>query len=348
MHKAQDSVYLSAVSPKDKRWDYRKAENEYFQKLYHNTAYNDYVIRLGSCSLCLVCGFKVSENGICTLVIKAARFCRVPTCPICQARRCMKWQAKSLKVLPHLLSEYPKSRFLMLTLTAKNPHVSELRFHLGDMHSAWTKLIKRKEFKAVQGWIRSVEVPRQVMKDGTASDYVNVHYHCLLMVKPSYFSHGYVTQEHWAEIWQDCLRVDYAPVVDIRAVRPPKSLSEAHKRSSVMSAVVEVIKYAMKPSELIQEVRGFDVMTNQEWLVEITGQLHGLRRVATGGVLKEYYKLLEADYKVSQSEELDELLENSEENLLLVEETGNASQVDSSLPEVTYYWSKQVRRYKKH
>ncbi len=354
MQKAQDSVYLSAISPKDRRWDYRKAENEEFQKLYHNTVFNDYVIRLASCSLRLVCGFRVSEDGVCTLVIKAARFCHVPTCPICQARRCMKWQAKSLKVLPHLLKEYPKSRFVMLTLTTRNPHVSELRSHLADMHQAWRRLTLRKEFVAVQGWIRSVEVPRQVMKDGGASNYVNVHYHCLLMVKPGYFKgQSYVTQERWAEVWQDCLKVDYSPIVDVRAVRPPKLPSEAHKRSSVMSAVVEVIKYAMKPSELIENVKGFDVMTNQDWLVEITTQLRGLRRVATGGILKEYYKVLEAEYKAGQpddldSEELDELLGDGNENLLLVDETDNISpsQIDPSFPEVTYYWSKQVKRYK--
>lgn len=352
MHKAQNSVYLSAISPRDKRWDDRKAENEDFQRLYHNTIFHSYVIRLANCSLRLVCGFKVSEQGICTLVIKAARFCRVPTCPICQARRCMKWQAKSLKVLPHLLKEYPKSRFLMLTLTVRNPHVTELRSQITQMNHAWRKLTLRKEFSLVQGWIKSIEVPRQVMSDDTVTNYVNVHFHCLLMVKPGYFSGpGYVTQERWAKVWQDCLKVDYTPVVDVRAVHPPKSFSEAHRRASVMSAVVEVIKYAVKPSELIEEVKGFDAMNNRQWLVEITSQLHSLKRVATGGILKEYYKILEDERKVpgqlEESDELwDELLENSTENLLLADETGTGSQANSELPEVIYRWNKYVKRYK--
>ena len=34
------------------------------------------------------------------------------------------------------------------------------------------------------------------------------HFHVLLMVKPSFFKGtGYVKQEQWAEIWQDCMKL---------------------------------------------------------------------------------------------------------------------------------------------
>jgi len=92
-------------------------------------------------------------------------------------------------------------------------------------------------------------------------------------------------------------------------------------------------------------------MNNRQWLVEITSQLHSLKRVATGGILKEYYKILEDERKVpgqlEESDELwDELLENSTENLLLADETGTGSQANSELPEVIYRWNKYVKRYK--
>ncbi|MDI5829445.1 protein rep, partial [Salmonella enterica subsp. enterica serovar Kentucky] len=32
----------------------------------------------------------------------------------------------------------------------------------------------------------------------------------------------YVKQYRWVELWRDCLRVDYDPNVDVRAVKPRK------------------------------------------------------------------------------------------------------------------------------
>lgn len=333
MQKALDSVYLSALSPKDKRWDVRKAENKDFQQLYYSTVHHGYSVRLGNCSECLVFAFKVAENGVCQLVLRKSKFCRVPTCPICQARRSMKWQAKSIKILPYLFNEHPKARFIFLTLTIRNPHITELRSALTAMHHAWTKLVKRKEFVPVQGWIRSTEVTREIMKDGTATNYAHPHFHCLLMVKPGYFTgHSYVTQERWTEVWQSCLKVDYVPIVHVQSVRPPKSGSEADKRTAVMKAVVEVVKYTTKPSDLIEEVKGLEAMSNQDWLVEITSQLYGIKKIATGGLLKQYYKLLE---------------DGREDDLLHINEDSE-SEVEGELTsiELAFQWENCERRYR--
>ncbi|MDD0266199.1 protein rep, partial [Shigella flexneri] len=43
---------------------------------------------------------------------------------------------------------------------------------------------------------------------------------CLLMVHPSWFKgKNYVKHERWVELWRDCLRGDYEPNIDIRAVK---------------------------------------------------------------------------------------------------------------------------------
>lgn len=334
MQKALDTVYLSALSPKDKRWDDRKAENKDFQQLYYGTVHHGYSIRLGNCSERLVFAFRIAENGVCKLVLTKSKFCRVPTCPICLARRSMKWQAKSIKILPHLFNQHPKARFVFLTLTVSNPHITELRSALSAMHHAWTKLVKRKEFAPIQGWIRSTEVTREIMKeDGTATNYAHPHYHCLLMVKPSYFTgHSYVSQERWTEIWQSCLKVDYLPIVHVKAVHPPKSLSDVDKRAAVMKAVVEVVKYTTKPSDLIRDVKGLEAMSNQDWLVEITTQLHGIKKIATGGVLKEYYKLLEDEREDDLTHINEDGQEETEGDLLGIEQV--------------FKWEDSDRRYR--
>ena len=63
-----------------------------------------------------------------------------------------------------LRSQYPNHRFLMLTLTLENPPIGALRETLQHMNKAWQRLIKRKEFGSVDGWIRTTEVTRDDKK----------------------------------------------------------------------------------------------------------------------------------------------------------------------------------------
>lgn len=324
--KQLDSVYLSDLSPKDKPWDRRRAEADGFKALFKGTVYHTYAVRIADCSCELVFAFAVDDNGTCSLKLQAARFCRVRLCPVCQGRRALMWTAKTIKIMPKVLEDHPKSRFIMLTLTVRNCELSDLRSQLGEMHKAWTKLVKRKEWN-VQGWVRTTEVTRS--HDDTA----HPHYHCLLMVKPSYFGGDYyVSQERWVELWRDCLKVSYHPVVDVRAVRPKKG-KMAQEGDDVMSALVETIKYTVKPSDILrgdncqqpgQRVR----MTDQEWLIQLTTQLHKTRAIATGGILKDYLKVLE----------------DEPEDLIHVDENGE-TQADEESPRVAFGWREQAKRY---
>ena len=78
------------------------------------------------------------------------------------------------------------------------------------------------------------------------------HFHVLLMVKPSFFTgKGYVKQEQWAEIWQDCMKLDYVPQVDIRAIKPNKRATEESAADAAMTAAIsETLKYPIKPDSL--------------------------------------------------------------------------------------------------
>lgn len=219
--KQLDLVYLSDLSPKDKPWDKRRAQADGFKALYRNTLYHCYAVRIGDCSCELVFAFAVGENGVCSLKLQNSHFCRVRLCPVCQGRRTLMWTAKTIKIMPKVLEACPKSRFIMLTLTVRNCPLTELRSQLDEMHSAWRKLTKRRNWK-VQGWVRTTEVTRG--QDDTA----HPHYHCLLMVKPTYFAGlNYISQERWVGLWRDCLKISYDPVVDVRAVRPKRGKEDA-------------------------------------------------------------------------------------------------------------------------
>jgi plasmid rolling circle replication initiator protein Rep len=204
------------------------------------------------------------ETGERLFKLRGAQFCRVRHCPVCQWRRSMMWQAKFYQALPSLQEAFPRSRWLFLTLTVANCPIGALRANLQAMNSAWQRLIQRVEFKPVLGFVRTTEVTRA--EDGK----VHPHFHVLMMVRPSYFGKSYVTQARWTELWQECARLDYAPMVDIRAVK-----------GDLSKAVQETLKYAVKPA---------DMEADGEWLLELTRQLHKLRFVATGGALKDFLK----------------------------------------------------------
>jgi plasmid rolling circle replication initiator protein Rep len=232
----------------------------------------------------------------------------------------MKWQAKAFQAIPKVLEDHPKSRFIFLTLTVRNCHLLELRDTLRQMHRAWTKLVKRKEFSLVQGWMRNVEITRG------ADDTAHPHYHALLMVKPSYFSTGYVSQARWTELWQSCLGVDYTPIVDVRSVRARKG----SQCFDMTSAILETVKYSVKPSDVTQnEPVSSRTMPDYEWLSVLTDQIHKTRGIATGGVLRKYLRDLECE----------------PDDLVHIEEDG-LSDSSPDAPRVMFDWDDRPQRYR--
>jgi hypothetical protein len=231
------------------------------------------------------------------------------------------WRAKAFRVLPKVIEEYPKSRFIFLTLTVKNCQLSELRETLTWMNKSWELLTKRKEWPA-QGWIKSVEVTR------SSDDSAHPHFHCLLMVPPSYFKGGaYLSQQRWSELWKACLKVDYNPVVNIQVIKPPKGTLEGQEGVAMLTALCETLKYSVKPSDILQS--DDSGMSNQDWLLSLTQQLHKTRAVATGGVLKQSMKLLE--------EEPDDLIH--------IDEDG-ANEADTESPRIGFGWREKAKRYR--
>lgn len=262
---------LSDLSPKDKPWDIHGLERDIVGNTYLSIGYTSHAERILNCSQFLEFAVGLSEQQSVTLKLRSARFCRVRYCPVCQWRRSLKWRARFFEALPKLFEDYPRIKFIFLTLTVKNCSLDELCLTIKDMNKAWNKLVKRKQFPAL-GWIKSIEVTKS--KDLTA----HPHFHCLLAVPSNYFSNPdlYLSQSIWQELWRKSLKVDYAPIVNVKKV---KSKVGKEERSGLMIAVCETLKYSVKVNDLIYD---------SEWLVGLTEQMHNLRSVSVGGILKSY------------------------------------------------------------
>jgi hypothetical protein len=129
------------------------------------------------------------------------------------------------------------------------------------------------------------------------------------MVRPSYFSRGYVSQARWTELWQECGRLDYVPVVDVRIVK-----------GDMKKAVQETLKYSVKPA---------DMEADGVWLLELTRQVHKLRFIATGGALKGVLKPVEA-------------ITNGDMVL-----AGSDSPEAPESPQMAFAWERPEKRYKR-
>lgn len=261
--------YLSDVSEKDKPWDTHRHSADVVRDLYADSEFDSYSERIDLCAQWLQFALVSKSDSERSLKLESAKFCHVRHCPVCQWRRALMWKARFFNALPAISQDFPTAKWVFLTLTVKNCELEALRGEIGLMNKAFKRLSERKNFPAL-GYVRSLEVTRDRFR------FAHPHFHVLMLVPSSYFVRGYIKQSTWIEMWQKSLRVDYAPSVDIRTVKPKQG---ADSRIAVMDALKETLKYTVKESDLVSD---------RSWLIELTKQLHKLRATTVSGVLKCY------------------------------------------------------------
>ena len=141
---------------------------------------------------------------------------------MCSWRRSKKIFGQVSKVMDKALEEN-EYRFLFLTLTCANVSGEDLANQLDELFKAFNLLTKRKSVKlAVKGWFRALEVTHNLI-----SDTYHPHFHVILAVNKSYFKkpEQYLKQEQWTQLWKDSLKIDYTPIVDVRAFKTDSKTS---------------------------------------------------------------------------------------------------------------------------
>lgn len=279
----QDLKPLKDISKKgkDRKWRERKLKNIELAGRLDKLGYRSFE-RVYQCAEVLK--FVEQQDG--TKKLYQSYFCKNKLCPICNWRRSMKYAYQAELVVNEAMKRYSKGRFLFLTLTIKNVSGKELNKTLSKMTEGFRRLMMYKKVdKNILGYLRATEVTY-------SSEHENYHphLHVLLFVRPSYFrsKEDYLKQEDWTKLWAKAMKLDYVPVVDIRAVR-------AKKQQDLKSAIIETAKYPVKP---------FDVDTSKEQLTEkdkdrvtadLIDGLYRKRQIGFGKLFKEIKAELELD-----------------------------------------------------
>jgi plasmid rolling circle replication initiator protein Rep len=372
-----DKSYLSTVSPTDARFESHKATSQEMARLYgldtkdglvgfmsgkRFVMFSRYSTKIDKCGVWL--RFVEAHDGIRLI---DARFCKSPNCPMCQWRRSLKWRAKALELLPKVQEQYPSHKWLFLTLTIRNCELDDLKGTIKRLNDAFNRLSKQSKFPFV-GLVKSVEVTRAwecydaftgeslgrhgskwifqyQAKNNTAlrlepTNEVHPHLHVMGLVAPGYFAgKNYIKQSEWTEMWQKALRIDYVPIVNIKAVKckkgqkivPTPEEFEADKNtdSGMISAICETLKYTVKEQDLIGKYCTDD-QANSQWLKKVTEQLYKSRKVEYRGVLKDIGKQLESAY--------------DDDDLIKINDEKETTE-DGPLPEMVFTWKEAIARY---
>ncbi|MDA3766654.1 protein rep [Streptococcus thermophilus] len=259
---------------KERDWRGRKILSLKLADIFKELQYKKtFVERVISCGDTL--RFIQNQDG--NLKLYQAYFCKNKLCPMCNWRRSMKYSYQTSRIVDEAIKQEPKGRFLFLTLTVKNVEGEALNSTISQLTKSFDRLFRRAKVKKnLLGYLRSVEVTHNE-NDNT----YHPHIHVLMMVRPSYFQSkkDYITQKEWSDMWSQSLKVDYAPMIDIRTVK------ETGK--GLRGAVLETAKYPTKPIKLDIE--------NKQVIDDLYNGLYRKRQLGYGGLFKTIKKQLALD-----------------------------------------------------
>lgn len=266
---------------KDRNWQGRKIINLNLADGYKKLNYHSNLVQnVSQCAEVLT--FIQSSDG--SLRLNQAWFCKNKLCPICNWRRSMKYSWQASKIIEEAIIRESKAKFLFLTLTMKNIPGEKLNQAMSDLVKAFDRLFKRTKVKRnLLGFLRATEVTVEEKRAG----YYHPHLHILLMVKPSYFNNkeNYISQSEWTEMWEQSAKLDYTPIVNIKAVKNKDT--DVFDKDGLKKSILETTKYPFKPIEFDDK--------NLQVIDDLYKGLYRKRQLAYGGLLKQIKKELELD-----------------------------------------------------
>ena len=212
------------------------------------------------------------------LKLARANFCKSRICNMCNWRRSLKLFGQVSQVIEAIRQKDIKVRYLFLTLTVKNCKSDKLTETINQLNAGFSRLVNKNNNKTkptkiacnLLGYMKAIEITYNV-KDDT----YHPHIHCILAMKPTYFKGGnYMKYEDIQALWQKCMNIDYAPQVNVRAIKAGNSTPKA---------IAELAKYPTK----IATVLSVPADKQEEVLYTLATAIKGRGLITFGGLFKD-------------------------------------------------------------
>jgi len=231
---------------RERPWGRHKMGNEKLYELYELAREIDPLIMsdsrmesLQSCASWLM--YKQSADG--RKKLSQASFCRVRLCPMCNWRKSLKLYSQVTEITDTIMERQDGTRFIFLTLTVKNVEGADLSKEIDRINEGFSYIVaKSRNFAGAKGlkehllgYLKAVEITYNA-KQNT----YHPHIHAILEVDNAYFdSKNYLGRVKWAKLWQDAIKADYLPSIDVRAIdTTSKAVAEVAKYPTKMDAVL--------------------------------------------------------------------------------------------------------------
>lgn len=261
--------------------------------------------------------------------------CRDRLCPVCAWRLSIKRVGEMIATMQKVAAEKPGCKAIHVCLTVRNCAGEDLRTVIEQISAGFARLRRRLLWtEHILGYMRSIEVTY----NENTEEY-HPHIHCICIVGPGYLRQ--ISIGEWSEMWGECCRLDYAPIVHATHAykRPPKVeapkyavydltadgpvMGSEWAPSDDIKAIKEAIKYPIKPEDLPRIAEAADIRT-------IAESLAGIRLISFGGIVKR----IRAELGYTDHDAPDELPEQ------------NINPGDM-LPQfaLVYEWAAHLRRY---
>ena len=260
-----------------------KLKSEQLEKIFIDLKNYNKAEQIHHCSTYLEFLYNQTKKD---LRLKKINSCKYRLCFVCNWRKSLKIYSFMRQCYDEIKRQDKKARFLFLTLTNKNCKLEDLPNTVDEILRAFTKFRKRKELQFLKGIVRSLEITvdrekiitihmfnrkrdyykKQGLKVGDLNpNYMmcNVHIHSILHTNYNdYTRYGdnWLKQSEIALLWQDCLKVNYIPVVDIRAFKAKKDIEKGHE-------FAEMSKYTVKSSDILKSLEDFKEIDNDKKVV---------------------------------------------------------------------------------
>lgn len=290
----------------------RKLYTRYLCDAYHRCSssgfdtakinYFDRYSSVSSCSKFLDFGMTISgEHKLCK-----ANFCRDKFCPMCAWRRTRKMYNQVYTCVDSIKSDY---QFLFLTLTIPNVCAVDLSDTIDFINRSFYYFIRRSLFKKiVKGYVKCLEITYNRKRD----DY-HPHLHVLLVVPLDYFvSDNYISRDSFLFEWQKATNNYNITQVDVRKIQCNPKRPEL---SNIASAVAEVTKYSIKPTDYI--FTDSKLLTDRI-LYTLSNVLYGRRTISFGGIFSKLRKQLGYTKDINDDDDLIHIDNKMSDNIVSV------------------------------